>query len=75
MWAEVSTENSDIQVVANGLSVAPFLGFKKIWPSGFTFDAQLGVSYSVFAAEADSGESAEGSNLGALVNLNIGWSF
>ncbi|MBM4318862.1 MAG: hypothetical protein FJ125_02635 [Deltaproteobacteria bacterium] len=61
-----------------GLAVGPFLGYKLITGFGLTFEGQLGFQSGFLSAEASSAHSTvdeEKSEIGALVNLSVGWSF
>ena len=67
-----------VAAAGEGLSVGPFIGYKIATNVGFTFDAQFGGTYVIAGAKASDGESsasASESAFGALLNLNIGWSF
>lgn len=67
-----------VAAAGEGLSVGPFIGYKIATNIGFTFDAQLGGTYILVGAEASDGETSEtasDSAFGALLNLNVGWSF
>ena len=61
-------------VQAAGLGLAPFVGYKWTHRTGFTVDAQLGVSFMAVHADA-AGASAEARDVGPLLNLNLGYSF
>lgn len=77
LYVKLSTDSvngSNVSAIGNGLSLAPFIGYKAIW-SGFTFDGQIGASFLAVSAEADNGETAEDQDVGVLLNLNVGWSF
>ncbi len=61
-----------------GLAVGSMIGWKWIGESGLSFVAQAGAQYMALQAEAQNGTisaSQEDSRVGALVNLNAGWSF
>lgn len=64
-----------VDVRAAGLAVSPFAGYKWTHSSGFTFEGQLGASYMAMRAKAQTGEMAERSAVGPMLNLNIGYSF
>lgn len=57
-------------LAADGLAAGGFAGYKIASNVGFTFDAQLGAQYV-----AASSESRSKSEVGPLLNLNLGWSF
>jgi hypothetical protein len=61
-------------VKGSGLALAPFVGYKYTHRSGFTFDGQLGVSFTAVRAESSS-DAEDDSDVAPLLNLNIGWSF
>lgn len=83
LWVHVSGEDlqgTKISGAGAGLAIGPFIGYKIATRVGFTFEGQLGFQYMAMKAEAsdeESGVSAEDSDtdLGPLLNLNIGWSF
>jgi hypothetical protein len=73
MYVAVASD-SQRTVNGQGLSAGPFVGYKIAANGGFTFEGQLGATYNT--VEANSGSSrASGSGWGALLNLNVGWSF
>lgn len=80
LYINVSGETDDVNATASGISVGPFIGYKKAARFGLTFDAQLGVAYLAVRAKStnsstgDEGE-AEADGTGILLNLNLGWSF
>jgi hypothetical protein len=67
--------DSGVGGVGSGLVLAPFVGYKHVWSFGLTFDGQLGPSYLAVRAEDDTGSTAEDSDIGVYLNLNLGWSF
>jgi hypothetical protein len=67
--------NSGVSAVGNGLLLSPFIGYKHVWSPGITFDGQIGPSFLAVRAEAEDGSSAEDSEVGVNLNLNVGWSF
>ncbi len=75
IYIKASTEASNIEVKAAGLGVAPFVGYKWTHRSGFTLDGQLGATYMVTRAKAETGQMAEESAIGPMLNLNVGYSF
>ena len=62
-------------VQAAGLGLAPFVGYKWTHRTGFTVDAQLGVTYLVARAASDAGAAATTRDVAPLLNLNVGYSF
>jgi hypothetical protein len=66
---------TNITVRAVGLGLSPFVGYKWTHGSGFTFDSQLGVAYMAARAKADTGQMADASKIGPMLNLNVGYSF
>lgn len=70
-----NVNNSNVSAIGNGVSVSPFLGYKHTWAMGLTFDGQLGPSFLAVKAKADDGSTAEESDVGVNLNLNLGWSF
>ena len=69
------TDAMNIEVKAAGLAVSPFAGYKWTHSSGLTLEGQLGVSYMAARAKAETGQMAEKSKVGPLLNLQIGYSF
>ena len=69
------TDAMNIEVKAAGLAVSPFAGYKWTHSSGLTLEGQLGASYMAVRAKAETGQMAEKSKLGPLLNLQIGYSF
>lgn len=62
---------------SDGLSLGPFVGYKWIGRSGFTFDGQAGLAIAAYRAHASDGgsaASASDSSLYPLLNVNVGWS-
>ena len=71
-------EDDDVSATGEGFAMGPFIGYKYVSSSGFTFDSQLGIQNVVGGAEASSGSASaetEDSAIVPLLNLNIGWSF
>lgn len=64
-----------IDANAAGLSIGPYIGYKVIWNSHITFNAQLGYQWFAISAEGSDGSSASGSDSSVLLNLNVGVSF
>jgi hypothetical protein len=78
LWvgASVGANDSHTSVVATGLAVGPYLGYKIATHVGFTFEANLGVEYLAARANTSDGtSSAQEKKVIPLVNLNVGWSF
>jgi hypothetical protein len=73
--ASASSSNEDLSAFGAGLTLGGFVGYKKTWASGFTFDGQAGVQTLAVAAETNQGDRIEESRMGLLLNLNVGWSF
>lgn len=73
IYLHASTTDMSIDVRARGLGLSPFVGYKWTHHSGFTLEAQGGITY--LAADAQSSTaSANRSAVGPLLNLNVGWS-
>jgi hypothetical protein len=70
-----ATDATNIDVKAAGLGLSPFAGYKWTHSSGFTLEGQLGATFMVAKAEAESGEMAEDHGIGPMLNLNLGYSF
>ena len=73
-----SSTSVDITGAGDGLSIGPFLGYKWIGRSGFTFDAQGGLAYAATRSSASDGTTsatASDNRLYPLLNVNVGWSF
>lgn len=64
-------------LVAGGVAIAPFVGYKIATNIGFTFDAQIGPDFVLFGASSSLTGPSTSSNgaIGLLLNLNVGWSF
>jgi|tagenome__1003787_1003787.scaffolds.fasta_scaffold20849952_1 hypothetical protein len=54
-----------------GLTTGPLIGYKHVWPVGFTVDAQLGYGQIVYTSGYVFDEPSES----VLLNLKVGWSF
>jgi hypothetical protein len=70
----IADDFSGAEIRASGLGLSPYLGYKWMHRSGFTLEAQGGVSYLAFRGKGNS-SSTSSSSVGALVNLQVGWSF
>ena len=66
-----SLSSTTVSGQATGSALGPFLGYKWVGASGFTFVGQLGVDF--LAAHASNG--AGGKRVFPLLNLQVGWSF
>lgn len=80
LWLHVGQKETseDIEVSGSGLAFGPFVGYKVVTQSGFTFDSQIGFQSLFVKAEAtDSADSdsADESSTVVLLNLNVGWTF
>jgi hypothetical protein len=67
-----------VSATGAGVSAGPFVGYKIASNIGFTFDVQLGPAFMLVGAQASAGgrtESAKESQVGPLLNINLGWSF
>lgn len=74
LYVHANTDNTMVEVRAQGLGISPFVGYKWTSRVGFTIDTQLGISFMTAQGEASTGTTAEKSKVGALLNLNLGWS-
>lgn len=74
LYVHANTDNTMVEVRAQGLGISPFVGYKWTSRIGFTIDTQLGISFMTAQGEASTGATAEKSKVGALLNLNLGWS-
>jgi hypothetical protein len=75
LYVKANTKDTNIRVSGEGFGVSPFLGYKWQHRSGFTIDTQLGITYIAVRAKAEStNQMEEDSKVGALLNLNVGWS-
>lgn len=71
-------EVSGIEASGSGLTMGPFLGYKIAAKFGLTFEIQTGAQYSFVSAQASGHgqtETASESDIGVLLNLQLGWSF
>ncbi|GAB4517839.1 MAG: hypothetical protein Tsb0020_36450 [Haliangiales bacterium] len=78
MYVGADGDLDGVEVGANGLSIAPFVGYKYAASWGFTVDGQIGYEWLAMKSRADSGvesTSDMSSHAGMLLNLNLGWSF
>jgi hypothetical protein len=76
LWVGASAGGNSTHgaVLATGLAVGPYVGYKIVTRIGFTFEGNLGVEY--MAAHASSSTStADQKTVIPLLNLNVGWSF
>lgn len=75
LYVHADTTADATGVQAAGLGLAPFVGYKWTHRTGFTVDAQLGVTYLVARAASDAGAAATARDVAPLLNLNVGYSF
>jgi hypothetical protein len=75
LYVHAVTESTTVDVRAAGLGISPFAGYKWTHSSGFTFEGQAGPSFMVARAKAATGQMAERSKVGPMLNLNLGYSF
>jgi hypothetical protein len=79
MFVGASASEGKVDVLAQGLSLGPFIGYKLATKVGFSFNIQAGFSYVAVrgSGQNHAGEtsSAEASAFAPLLNLNVGWSF
>ncbi|TNF23677.1 MAG: hypothetical protein EP329_26910 [Deltaproteobacteria bacterium] len=61
-------------VFGRGLSLAPFVGYKVAADFGLTFCAQIGPAIFLVSAQSDTASESD-SDVGVMLNLNLGWSF
>lgn len=73
VYLHASTTDMSIDIRARGLGLSPFVGYKWTHHSGFTLEAQGGITYMTASAQS-SAASANRSAVGPLLNLNVGWS-
>lgn len=64
---------SGVEITASGLSVGPYVGYKWTHRTGFTFEAQGGVSVLAFRADSQMSSTSE-RKVAPLLNLQVGWS-
>jgi len=68
-----------LTTVGDGVGVGPFVGYKYLDKTGFTFSGQLGMAYMVQPSHAPATgarfSSSKPSRWFPLVNVNVGWSF
>lgn len=75
LYAHAFTDVMNIDIKAAGLALSPFAGYKWTHSSGFTLEGELGASYMVARAHADTGQMAERKAYGPMLNLQLGYSF
>lgn len=73
LYVKANTADTMVEVRAKGLGISPFIGYKYTHRIGFTVDTQLGISFMTAQGES-ANATAEKSKVGALLNLNVGWS-
>lgn len=67
-----------VQASGTGLTAGPFVGYKIAARFGLTFEIQLGYQWMAVGARAEQGgvsATAEETDSGPLLNINLGWSF
>jgi hypothetical protein len=73
VYVYASTNNTSVDVQANGLALSPFVGYKWMHHSGFTLEGQIGASYMAVHAASMTAAASE-SKVGPMLNLQVGWS-
>ncbi|MEO1267489.1 MAG: hypothetical protein AAFX99_05280 [Myxococcota bacterium] len=71
-------DNADLLLGRSpGLAVSPFVGYKFVGATGFTFDAQIGPQAQFESNTSTTGDENgdSGTELGLMLNINVGWSF
>lgn len=74
IYLHLSDVEQDLTASGAGFAVGPYAGYKLMTSIGFTFVAQLGVSYLAINAKTSTQTSSD-SKVSPLLNLNVGWSF
>lgn len=74
IYLHLGDVQQDTTVSGAGLSIGPYAGYKLMTSIGFTFVAQLGVSYLAVSAKSST-QTKSDSKISPLLNLNVGWSF
>ena len=74
LYLELGKVNIDSSVAAAGVAAGPYVGYKWMTRSGFTFIGQLGGEHVIAHAQSST-NSAEAKKTIPLVNLNVGLSF
>ena len=75
LYVHGATDAMTVDIKAAGLALSPFAGYKWTHASGFTLEGELGASFMVARAKAATGQMAEKSKVGPLLNLQVGYSF
>ncbi len=75
IYIHAATVDNTIDVQAAGLAVSPFAGYKWTHRTGVTLEGQLGASFMVARAKADTGTMAERKAVFPMLNLQLGYSF
>jgi hypothetical protein len=70
----VADDYTGADIRAAGLGLSPYLGYKWTHRSGFTFEAQGGVSFIAIRGKGQASSTAK-DDIGPLLNLQVGWSF
>lgn len=74
IYLHLGDVEQDTTASGAGFAVGPYAGYKVMTSIGFTFVAQLGISYLAISAKTSTQTSSD-SKFSPLLNLNIGWSF
>lgn len=74
LYIHVDEVTTDSSLTGAGLAIAPFVGWKWIHSSGFSFVGQGGLSIAVVEAQ-NATTSVMERKVFPLLNLNVGWSF
>jgi len=75
VYVKADTDDTTVEVKAAGLAISPFAGYKWTHRSGFTLEGQIGAAFMTMRAKAQTGEMADASKVGPMLNLNAGYSF
>jgi hypothetical protein len=75
LYVHASTSSTTVDVKAAGLALSPFVGAKWTLSSGFTTELQVGASFMAARGSASTGAMANRSDVGPLLNMQVGYTF
>lgn len=73
LYVHISDVTTDSSLTGAGVALGPFVGWKYIHRSGFTFVGQAGLDVGVVEA-SNASTSQKDRKVFPLLNLNVGWS-
>jgi hypothetical protein len=70
-----ATADEGVSVVASGVAIAPFVGYKTTLHAGLVFEIDAGVQWIAAKAMSSAGNMASEKSVLALLRINLGWAF